>query len=75
MRIVSISDRILFLAWLFELAGGAISDFEDSCVPKSQRDTLFTVAALHQWELGVNDIVRSFPSPLSYLLTPRNRDV
>ncbi|KIK60801.1 hypothetical protein GYMLUDRAFT_73655 [Collybiopsis luxurians FD-317 M1] len=42
--------------WLFELAGGAIADFEDSCVPKSQRDTLFTVAALHQWELGVDDI-------------------
>jgi hypothetical protein len=42
-------------AWLFELAGGAIGDFEDTCVPKSQRETAFTVAALHQWEMGVDD--------------------
>jgi len=41
--------------WLFELAGGAIGDFENSCFPKSQRDTSFTVAALHQWEMGLND--------------------
>lgn len=42
-------------AWLFELAGGAIGDFEDTCVPKAQRETLFTVAALHQWDMGIND--------------------
>lgn len=42
-------------AWLFELAGGAIGDFEDTCVPKTQRETLFTVAALHQWDMGIND--------------------
>ena len=43
------------LAWLFELAGGAIGDFEDSCVPKEQREANFTVAALHQWDLGIDD--------------------
>ncbi|KAK1224609.1 hypothetical protein PQX77_012504 [Marasmius sp. AFHP31] len=41
--------------WLFELAGGAIADFEDTCVPKSQREASFTVAALHQWDMGIND--------------------
>ena len=42
-------------AWLFELAGGAIVDYEATCVPKAQRDAAFTIAALHQWELGVDD--------------------
>jgi hypothetical protein len=44
-----------YTAWLFELAGGAISDYEDTCIPKSQREASFTVAALHQWEMGVLD--------------------
>jgi hypothetical protein len=42
-------------AWLFELAGGAISDYEDTCIPKIQREARFTVAALHQWEIGIVD--------------------
>jgi hypothetical protein len=42
-------------AWLFELAGGAIVDFEDNCVPKSQRESAFTIAALHQWEMSIDD--------------------
>ncbi|PPQ83362.1 hypothetical protein CVT24_001910 [Panaeolus cyanescens] len=41
--------------WLFELAGGAIADFEDTCVPKSQREASFTIAALHQWEMHIED--------------------
>jgi len=41
--------------WLFELAGGAISDYEDTCIPKIQREARFTVAALHQWEMGIVD--------------------
>ncbi len=45
----------LDLAWLFELAGGAISDYEDTCVPKSQREASFTIAALHQWEMEIDD--------------------
>jgi len=43
------------LAWLFELAGGAIPDYEDTCIPKSQREASFTIAALHQWEMEVDD--------------------
>lgn len=43
------------LAWLFELAGGAIADYEDNCVPKSQREAPFTIAALHQWEMDIDD--------------------
>lgn len=43
------------LAWLFELAGGAIADFEDTCLPKSQREASFTIAALHQWDMGIDD--------------------
>ncbi|THV06641.1 hypothetical protein K435DRAFT_450087 [Dendrothele bispora CBS 962.96] len=42
--------------WLFELAGGAIADYENTCVPKSQREALFTVAALHQWDMGLDDV-------------------
>jgi hypothetical protein len=42
-------------AWLFELAGGAIIDFENNCVPKSQREASFTIAALHQWEMTIDD--------------------
>ena len=30
-------------------------DFEDNCVPKSQREASFTIAALHQWEMDVHD--------------------
>lgn len=42
-------------AWLFELAGGALVDFEDNCIPKAQRQASFTVAALHQWDIGFQD--------------------
>ena len=42
-------------AWLFELAGGALVDFENSCLPKSQRQAAFTVAALHQWDIDFED--------------------
>jgi len=45
----------ILTAWLFELAGGAVADFENNCIPKSQREATFTVAALHQWAMGVND--------------------
>ncbi|KAJ7072859.1 hypothetical protein C8F01DRAFT_263239 [Mycena amicta] len=41
--------------WLFELAGGAIIDHENTCVPKSQREASFTIAALHQWEMTIDD--------------------
>ena len=43
------------IAWIFELAGGAIGDFEDNCLPKEQRDAAWTVAALHQWDMGIDD--------------------
>lgn len=42
-------------AWLFELAGGAIADFDGTCVPKSQREAAFTIAGLHQWDMGIDD--------------------
>ena len=43
------------IAWIFELSGGAIADFEDTCLPKEQREAVWTVAALHQWEMGIDD--------------------
>ncbi|KAF8736921.1 hypothetical protein AX14_013738 [Amanita brunnescens Koide BX004] len=49
------ADTPLGCTWLFELAGGAMADFDDTCVPKSQREAAFTIAALHQWEMDVND--------------------
>lgn len=42
-------------AWIFELSGGAIGDYEDTCLPKEQREAVWTVAALHQWDMGVDD--------------------
>jgi hypothetical protein len=45
----------LYLAWLFELAGGAVADYTDTCLPKSQREAAFTIAALHQWEMDIDD--------------------
>ncbi|KAJ3534406.1 hypothetical protein NMY22_g6941 [Coprinellus aureogranulatus] len=41
--------------WLFELAGGAVADCDTTCLPKSQREAAFTIAALHQWEMDVDD--------------------
>jgi FAD/FMN-containing dehydrogenase len=41
--------------WLFELSGGALADHENNCIPHSQREAHFNVAALHQWDLHVDD--------------------
>jgi hypothetical protein len=56
-RLYRSHTRVHFLcaAWLFELAGGAIADHTNTCIPKSQREAAFTIAALHQWEIHVDD--------------------
>ncbi|KAI6115246.1 hypothetical protein EDD17DRAFT_1569257 [Pisolithus thermaeus] len=41
--------------WLFELAGGAITNANGSCLPKSQRAAAFNVTALHQWDIDSED--------------------
>ena len=46
---------VVVSAWIFELAGGAIGDYEDTCLPKEQREATWTVAALHQWDMGIDD--------------------
>jgi hypothetical protein len=53
--VLQFADTPVGCTWLFELAGGVIGDFEETCVPKSQRESAFTVAALHQWEMGTDD--------------------
>ncbi|KAJ6578904.1 hypothetical protein DFH09DRAFT_908914 [Mycena vulgaris] len=53
--VIQFADTPVGCTWLFELAGGAIMDFEDNCVPKSQRESSFTIAALHQWEMSIDD--------------------
>ncbi|KAK7033819.1 FAD-binding PCMH-type domain-containing protein [Favolaschia claudopus] len=53
--VLKFADTPVGCTWLFECAGGAIVDFEDNCVPKSQRESSFTIAALHQWEMEVDD--------------------
>ncbi|KDQ56289.1 hypothetical protein JAAARDRAFT_36463 [Jaapia argillacea MUCL 33604] len=53
--VMQFADTPIGCTWLFELAGGAITDFEDTCVPKSQREATFTVATLHQWDMDVDD--------------------
>ena len=37
------------------MAGGAVADADDTCVPKTQREAGFTVVAFHQWDLGDDD--------------------
>lgn len=53
--VIQFSDTPVGCTWLFELAGGAIPDYEDTCIPKSQREASFTIAALHQWEMEMDD--------------------
>ncbi|KAI9510334.1 hypothetical protein F5148DRAFT_976931 [Russula earlei] len=53
--VLEFADTPVGCTWLFELAGGAIADYEGTCVPKAQRQAAFTIAALHQWEMGVDD--------------------
>ncbi|KAF9783970.1 hypothetical protein BJ322DRAFT_888554 [Thelephora terrestris] len=53
--VLEFADTPIGCTWLFELAGGAIGDFENSCLPKEQREATFNVAALHQWDLGIDD--------------------
>lgn len=45
----------LLVAWLFELAGGALVDTTNSCLPKAAREAAFTIVALHQWKLEEHD--------------------
>ena len=37
------------------MSGGAIADYEDTSIPKEQREATWTVAALHQWDMGIDD--------------------
>ncbi|KAF5321271.1 hypothetical protein D9619_001611 [Psilocybe cf. subviscida] len=53
--VMQFADTPIGCTWLFELAGGAIADYENTCVPKSQREASFTIAALHQWEMDIDD--------------------
>ncbi|PFH52198.1 hypothetical protein AMATHDRAFT_46553 [Amanita thiersii Skay4041] len=53
--VMQFADTPVGCTWLFELAGGAIADFEDTCFPRSQREAAFTIAALHQWEMDLDD--------------------
>ncbi|KAG5642207.1 hypothetical protein DXG03_003398 [Asterophora parasitica] len=53
--VLQFTDTPVGCTWLFEIAGGAIADYEDNCVPKSQREAPFTIAALHQWEMDFDD--------------------
>ncbi|KAH9935139.1 uncharacterized protein BXZ73DRAFT_100528 [Epithele typhae] len=53
--VLEFSNTPIGCTWIFELAGGAIEDFEDTCLPKEQRAATWTVAALHQWDMGIDD--------------------
>ncbi|KZT01489.1 uncharacterized protein LAESUDRAFT_739160 [Laetiporus sulphureus 93-53] len=53
--VIQFANTPIGCTWLFELSGGAIADFEDTCLPKEQREATWTVAALHQWEMGIDD--------------------
>ncbi|CAL1711629.1 unnamed protein product [Somion occarium] len=53
--VMKFGDTPIGCTWIFELSGGAIADYEDTCLPKEQREAIWTVAALHQWDMGVDD--------------------
>ncbi|OSC96632.1 hypothetical protein PYCCODRAFT_1378794 [Trametes coccinea BRFM310] len=53
--VLEFADTPIGCTWIFELSGGAIGDFEDNCLPKEQREATWTVAALHQWDMGIDD--------------------
>ncbi|KAI0343601.1 hypothetical protein BDW22DRAFT_1412957 [Trametopsis cervina] len=53
--VVRFADTPIGCTWIFELAGGAIADYDDTCLPKEQREATWTVAALHQWDMGIDD--------------------
>ncbi|KAI0682943.1 hypothetical protein BC835DRAFT_1474152 [Cytidiella melzeri] len=53
--VIRFADTPIGCTWIFELSGGAIADYEDTCVPKEQREATWTVAALHQWDMGIDD--------------------
>ncbi|KAG2069037.1 hypothetical protein BDR04DRAFT_1205836 [Suillus decipiens] len=53
--VLQFADTPVGYTWLFELAGGALGDFEDSCIPKAQRQASFTVTALYQWNIELQD--------------------
>ncbi|KAJ2918526.1 hypothetical protein MD484_g1863, partial [Candolleomyces efflorescens] len=53
--VLRFADTPVGCTWLFELAGGAVADYTDTCLPKSQREAAFTIAALHQWEMDIDD--------------------
>ncbi|CAE6487788.1 unnamed protein product [Rhizoctonia solani] len=65
--ITSLTDEIIYrtvrkfgdtpdgCTWLFELSGGALMDTTDSCLPKAAREAAFTIVALHQWKLELDD--------------------
>ncbi|CCO37128.1 hypothetical protein BN14_11279 [Rhizoctonia solani AG-1 IB] len=65
--ITSLTDEIIYrtvrkfgdtpdgCTWLFELSGGALTDTVDSCLPKAAREATFTIVALHQWKLEMDD--------------------
>lgn len=53
--VVQFAETPVGCTWLFELAGGAITDTKDSCLPKSQREAAFNVTALHQWDINFKD--------------------
>ncbi|KAJ1306259.1 hypothetical protein OPQ81_010963 [Rhizoctonia solani] len=65
--ITSLTDEIIYqtvkqfsdtpdgCTWLFELSGGALVDTTDSCLPKAAREAAFTIVALHQWKLELDD--------------------
>ncbi|KAL5638537.1 hypothetical protein ACGC1H_005271 [Rhizoctonia solani] len=65
--ITSLTDEIIYrtvrkfgdtpdgCTWLFELSAGALVDTTDSCLPKAAREAAFTIVALHQWKLEMDD--------------------
>ncbi|KIJ51254.1 hypothetical protein M422DRAFT_776541 [Sphaerobolus stellatus SS14] len=53
--VIRFSDSPVGCTWLFELAGGCVSDEHESCFPSSLREAAWVVTAFHQWELDEDD--------------------
>jgi len=60
--------------WLFELAGGAMTDFTNSCLAQSTREAAFTVVAFHKWPSfgGDEDCIRTGEEWITEVMEPNS---
>lgn len=69
------------IAWVFELAGGCVSDLHTGCLPSSLRAAAWAITAFHQWDIDDEDPlcvtsaeeVSAFPDIQTYICSYDNK--